>query len=87
MLNNDEALKPARWTPSNATPCENGGFIAYGDYLRLVKLQAKEVERIKAISDAHIAAEQTIAQQKKRIDQLSQQVVDIGVIVMQSKPR
>ena len=31
--------------------------------------------------------EATIAQQKAKIDHLSQQVVDLGVIVMQSKPR
>lgn len=30
---------------------------------------------------------QTIAQQKEEIARLSQQVVDLGVIVMQSKPR
>lgn len=32
------ALNPQRWTSASTSPAENGGFVAYGDYLTLRRM-------------------------------------------------
>ena len=62
------------------------------------KLRAKDAEEIERLknelyeqkektSRVRIEGMTELAQQKEKITRLSQQVVDLGVIVMQSKPR
>lgn len=45
-----------RWTSVSVEPCENGGFVAYGDYLELLRQKGEPVawitkEQLDALTD------------------------------------